>query len=125
MPLTTVRWSLAGRPVRGFCVGNSGWSRSHCASVSSERSMPTRIVRYEVCGDALMDEPVLVGVGGGLCPRRERKLGEDVADVAGDGLLAEEELSRDRAVGLPGCQERQDLSLARAQAIVRFRGGQA
>jgi hypothetical protein len=37
MALSTVRWSLAGRPVTGRCGGSSGRSRSHCPSVSSCR----------------------------------------------------------------------------------------
>lgn len=35
MPSRTVRWSLAGRPVRGFRGGSKGRSRSHCGCVKS------------------------------------------------------------------------------------------
>lgn len=37
MALTTVRWSLAGRPVAGRCGGSNGRNRSHWASLSSCR----------------------------------------------------------------------------------------
>ena len=53
MPLRTVRWSLAGRPVRGFCGGSRGRSRSHCASVRSLDFMPRSVGRQRVCGHAL------------------------------------------------------------------------
>jgi hypothetical protein len=44
--------------VQGFCGGSKGQSRSHCASASSERSMPTRIVRYGVCRHTLVKPEV-------------------------------------------------------------------
>src|SRR5215211_82638 len=53
MPLRTVRWSWAGRPVRGFCAGSRGRSRSQCVSVSSLVSMRRRVGRRRVCGQAL------------------------------------------------------------------------
>ena len=37
MPLSSVRWSLAGRPTCGRCGGNSGRSRAHCRSSTSPR----------------------------------------------------------------------------------------
>src|SRR6266511_6480765 len=47
-----------------------------------------------------LQEVVLVGVGGGGRARGYAQLGEDVAHVAGHGLLAEEQVSGDRVVGL-------------------------
>src|SRR6266566_8299768 len=49
-------------------------------------------------------------------PRRHAELVEDVADVARDGLLADEELRADLAVRLARGQERQELDLALRQA---------
>src|SRR5215207_2009930 len=53
MPLMTVRWSLAGRPVWGFCGGSKGRSRSHCASVKSLDVMPGSVGHRNVCGHIL------------------------------------------------------------------------
>jgi hypothetical protein len=39
VPVGMVRWSLAGRPVRGFWEGSSGRSRCHRASVKSSAVM--------------------------------------------------------------------------------------
>src|SRR5919106_735585 len=63
----------------------------------------------------LPSEAVLVGVRGGLGPRRQSQLGEDVADVSRNRLLADEELGRDRAVGLASGHQREHLAFAPAQ----------
>ena len=69
-----------------------------------------------LCSGGYRDEAVLVGVRGGLGPGREPQLREDVADVPRDRLLADEQLGRDRAVGLARGDERQHLALAPAQS---------
>src|SRR5512145_2714034 len=56
-------------------------------------------------------QPVLVGPGGGRGPRRDAELGEDVAQVPGDGLVADEQLGRDLAVGPAPGHEPQHLGL--------------
>ena len=48
-----------------------------------------------------LDQSVVVGVGGGRRPRRSTELGEDVADRAGDCLLADEKRVGDLSVVLP------------------------
>jgi hypothetical protein len=53
MPLRTVRWSLAGRPVRGFCAGSRGCNRSHCTSVKSLVCMLGSLGPQRVCRHAL------------------------------------------------------------------------
>src|SRR5687767_6221811 len=74
----------------------------------------------------LPDEAVLVGVGGGLGTGGEPQLREDVADVPRDRLLADEQLGRDRAVGLARGDEHEHLALAPAQCPSRRRrAGQA
>src|SRR4051812_30668516 len=62
-------------------------------------------------------QAVLVGVGGGRGARGDAQLGEDVAHVAVDRPLAEDERGGDRAVGLPGGDAAQDLELAARQAV--------
>src|SRR5262245_29552144 len=57
-------------------------------------------------------EVVLVREGRGGGPRGDVRLVENVADVPVDGLLAEEQLLRDRLVGLAGGDQAQDLKLA-------------
>jgi hypothetical protein len=47
-----------------------------------------------------MEESMLDGVGGHLCARVHAELVEDAAHVSVDRPLAEEQLRRDRAVGL-------------------------
>src|SRR5262245_50157430 len=49
---------------------------------------------------AALGEAVFVGVRGGGGARWHPELGEDVADVAGDGLIAEEKVGGDGAVAL-------------------------
>lgn len=46
-----------------------------------------------------LGEAVVVGVGGSGAARRDADLREDVAEVAGDGLLADDQLLSDSAVG--------------------------
>ncbi len=52
------------------------------------------------------------GVCGGLCPVGGVGLGEDVADVAGDGVQPNEKLLANLAVASAGGDETQDLDLA-------------
>src|SRR3954468_18485833 len=54
---------------------------------------------------------------GDVDARRRAELGEDVAQVRLDGLLAEEQLRRDLPVGLAGGDERRDLALAPRQRV--------
>src|SRR5215204_4076771 len=82
MPLRTVRWSLAGRPVRDFCAGSRGRSRSHNVSVSSLVSMRRRVGRRRVCGQALVDAGNLRLVTGFKVARLTET--EDGVLVAGD-----------------------------------------
>ena len=48
-----------------------------------------------------LDQTVLVGVRGGRRPGRQVQLGEDVAQVPGHRLLAEEQLGGDRRLAIP------------------------
>ena len=59
------------------------------------------------------DQVVLVGVRGGRGPGREAQLGEDVAHVAGDGLLADAQVAR-RSPGWSGRWRRGGAPPARA-----------
>lgn len=61
---------------------------------------------------ASSDEAVFVGVGGGGGPRWQAELGEDVLEVACDGVLADEQLGADFAVGLALGDRPQHLTFA-------------
>src|SRR5690242_12343357 len=80
-----------------------------------------RIMQPRRAGDggipAASDEPVLVGEGRGGGARGHTELGEDVAQVALDRLLAEDELGGDRLVAVARRDEPQDLQLARAEPV--------
>jgi hypothetical protein len=65
MPFSTVRKSLPGRPVVGFCGGKSGCSRSHCSSVSS--CLRTMSIIYQLCRHTLARDDT---------PARERACGQ-------------------------------------------------
>src|SRR5688572_26707433 len=61
------------------------------------------------------DEVVLVGPGRGGGAARHAELVEDVADVTGHGLLADEQYLGDGAIRLAGRDEAQHLCLAFAE----------
>ena len=65
MPVRTVRWFFAGRPVRGFWGGSRGRSRPHWASVKSLDFMKRIVGRQRVCGHALAKPRTCWGVIGG------------------------------------------------------------
>jgi hypothetical protein len=65
----------------------------------------------------LFDEVVVIGVGGGGASRGDAEFGEDVADVAGDGLFADDEFLRDSPVGLASGEEEQDLQFALGETV--------
>ncbi len=69
------------------------------------------------------DELVLVRVGRGGRARRNIQLGENVAHVPVDGLLAQGQLGGDRLVRLAGGDEAQHLQLARRQPMVAMPDG--
>jgi predicted membrane protein DUF2306 len=58
---------------------------------------------------------MLVGIPGGCGAAAHAELGENVAEVASDSLLAQEQLRRDRPVGVALGDERQDLTLTGAE----------
>src|SRR5687767_725971 len=64
-----------------------------------------------------LNQAVLVGVCRGRRARRNVELREDVAHVPVDRLLAQEQLFRDRLVGLAAGDEAQHLELARRQTM--------
>src|SRR6188508_2929720 len=66
---------------------------------------------------ATRDEALADGQTSRLGAAGHAKLGEDAADVDMHGALADEEPRRDLAVGAPLGDDRQDLLLARAEAI--------
>src|SRR5215475_14048386 len=69
------------------------------------------------------EQLVLVGVRGGGRARRQIEFREDVADVAGDGLLADAQSSRDRPVLGAGGDEAQHFDLAAGQSRSNVRRG--
>src|SRR4029450_2555034 len=75
--------------------------------------------RKHLRGGVELDEAVLVrkGRGGGACTTFE--LGEDVAQVPVDRLLAESELARDRLVRPAARDQPKHLQLASRQPVVR------
>ena len=60
---------------------------------------------------------VPIGPGGRSRARGDVQLAEDIADVAIDGLLAEEELAGNGLIGLAGRNEAEHLELSRAQPV--------
>src|SRR5213075_1018512 len=66
---------------------------------------PTRLPR-SACRSA--DE--ISSQGGGLAAVGDAELGEDVRDVDAHGLLADDQVSRDRLVGGSGGEEVEDLA---------------
>src|SRR5690242_19060571 len=58
------------------------------------------------------DEIVLVGIASSRRPAGQAELGEDVAEVTGDGLLADAESVGDGAVGSAGGDQAEHLDLA-------------
>src|SRR5437867_4260862 len=69
---------------------------------------------------AVSDEVALVGPGGGACAARSGKLVEDVADVAGHGFFADEQLFRDVSIRLAGRDQAEHLRLALAERADRL-----
>src|SRR5215208_574156 len=68
-------------------------------------------------GAVLVGQPVSVGVGSGLYAVGDAGLGEDVADVPLDGVIADEERVGDLAVALTLRQQTQHLHLASGEAV--------
>src|SRR5829696_2939634 len=86
---------------------------------SPEPPKSGRAGRWVVPPSGGSDQPVLVGPGGGGGPRGHPELGEDVADVAVHGALAQHQLGGDGPVGLAGGDQPQHLDLAGGQAAGR------
>ena len=82
----------------------SHFARAVVIGRSSDAQLPVR------------HEAVLVGVGGGRCPAGDAELGEDVLDVAADGVLADRELLGDLAVRLARATNRPSTSRSRAES---------
>src|SRR5688572_14989806 len=70
------------------------------------------------------DQPVPVGVGGGLGPVRAARLAQDRADVVRGGVLADGQVAADLAVAQAFGDEREDLDLAEGEPV-GWGGGRA
>ena len=68
-----------------------------------------------------LHEGVLVGVRGGRGAAADVDLGEDVAEVPGDRLLAEEQDRGDPSVGVPLRHQSEHLTLPSSQRVARGR----
>ena len=66
---------------------------------------------HAALGRAPLQQAVVVGVSGGGRPVRHAQLGEDVAQVALDGSLADRQLARDLAVGASDSHQAEHLEL--------------
>ena len=64
-----------------------------------------------------LDEPVLMGIGGGFGPRIDVQLAVDVGDVTRRRRRADEQVLAHLAVAVPGSQQTPDLQLARSSRV--------
>src|SRR5688500_16855564 len=93
-------------------VRSSSFIRVRSSVVSPGRGQPLARGSFA----CRLNQAVVVRVGSGRSARGDTDLREDVADVTGDGLLADGEVVRNGTVGHAGRDERKDLDLAGGQA---------
>ena len=100
-------------------VTNSTVGRSSAASleITNFENMRRGQLSPRVASDEIMRERE----GGRRAARGDIELEEDVLDVTGHGVLADEQLERDFAVGFPACDAPEHLQLARGQSMCMIR----
>src|SRR5437764_13481155 len=86
-----------------FALGRDGTATTAACASGELCKSSSRARGYFCVGDS--DEVVLVRVRGRGRPAREAELREDVADVACNRLLAQDELLRDGSIAIPRCDE--------------------
>ena len=94
--------------MRSECVKGDRPSKRH-SRANSGSAIEDSVDRYAVQYAKHLDQVVVVRVRRGCGSRGQIQLGENIAQVAGDGLLADLELARDSAVGHAGGDQFQNL----------------
>src|SRR4051794_23589621 len=79
---------------------------------------PAAHFRWRSCGPVGRDPVEALQSLAQLTPRRDRQLGEDLAQVPLDGARAQEEASTDLGVRQTGSHHHCDLTLLRSQLVV-------
>src|SRR5262249_50940153 len=124
---TAPSWRKRASRRRSSCSAATSCSKSRIRSRSSRRRSPWRRSpwrSWEYGGSLSVNDRLAKRVRDRVCPRVGLELREDVADVALDGLLADEELRSYVRVRHAVGEELEDLPLARRQHVGLVLAGQ-